>query len=255
MRTIQSLLGAKDAQLPLDRRIEALAVPDPGVAPDPHALGDHEEEIERCDERLIALRGEIAERRDRALARLGLKDLGTVEAERERLAEAVATIDREVAGATLCIQALRELAQDIDRPLREALGPGPAAAGAYLSRLTGGLYHSVVLDPDGRLAVERDDGTHFGSGALSRGARDQLALAVRLSLVRRLLGEPGFVVLDDAFLSSDPGRREALAAAVADLAREGWQILYFTFDPSLRDRLATLDAQVVELGSPAGRTV
>jgi uncharacterized protein YhaN len=253
MRTLKSLLGDGDERIPLDRRIEALAVPDPGTPPDPRALTAHEEEIEAFDERLVALRGETAERRDRALARLGLKDLGAVEAERDRLVEAVATIDREAAGATLCIQALRELAQDIDRPLREALGPGPAAAGAYLSRLTGGAYRSVVLDAEGRLAVERDDGTRFGSSALSRGARDQLSLAVRLSLVRRLLGEPAFVVLDDAFLSSDPGRREALAGAVADLAHEGWQILYFTFDPTLRDRLATLDAQVVELGAPAGR--
>jgi hypothetical protein len=253
MRTLESLLGDKDPHAPLDRRVQALAVPDPNVASDPRALSACEEEIQRIDERLIGLRGDITERRDRALARLGLKDLGAVEAERERLAEAVATIDRQAAGAALCLRALRELAQDIDRPLREALGPGPAAAGSYLSRLTGGAYRSVVLDPDGRLAVEREDGTRFGSTALSRGARDQLALAVRLSLVRRLLGEPGFIVLDDAFLSSDPGRREALAAALADLAREGWQILYFTFDPALRDRLATLDAQIVELGTPTGR--
>jgi uncharacterized protein YhaN len=171
-----------------------------------------------------------------------------VQAERERLTEAVAAIDRELAGGTLCLQALRELAQDIDRPLREALGAGPAAAGAYLAQLTGGAYRSVVLDADGKLAVERDDGTRFGSHALSRGARDQLSLAVRLSLVRRLLGQPAFLVLDDAFLSSDPGRREALANALAELAAEGWQILYFTFDPALRDRLAQLDAQVVHLG-------
>jgi recombinational DNA repair ATPase RecF len=251
LRTLRSLLGDIDSRVPLDRRVEALAVPDPGVAPDGNALSDLEREIEGFDERLVVLRGEVAERRDRTLTRLGLKDLGAVEAERDRLAEAVATIDREAAGATLCLQALRELAQDIDRPLREALGSGPAAAGFYLSRLTSGAYRSVVLDSDGRLAVEREDGTRFGSNALSRGARDQLSLAVRLSLVRRLLGEPAFLVLDDAFLSSDPGRREALAAAVADLANEGWQILYFTFDEALRDRMAALNANVVHL---AGRT-
>lgn len=253
LRTLRSLLGDVDSRVPLDRRVEALAVPDPGVTPDAGALSELECEIEGFDERLVALRGEVAERRDRTLTRLGLKDLGAVESERDRLSEAVATIDREAAGATLCLQALRELAQDIDRPLREALGSGPAAAGFYLSRLTSGAYRSVVLDPDGRLAVERDDGTRFGSNALSRGARDQLSLAVRLSLVRRLLGEPAFLVLDDAFLSSDPGRREALAAAIAELANEGWQILYFTFDEGLRDKLAALNANVVHLGTTAAR--
>lgn len=249
LRTLRSLLGNGSDPTPYDRRVEALAVPDPGMPPDPQMLIDLEREIEAFDDRLVVLRGEIAERRDRTLARLGLQDLGAVQAERERLAEAVAAIDRELAGGTLCLQALRELAQDIDRPLREALGAGPAAAGAYLAQLTGGAYRSVVLDADGRLAVEREDGTRFGSSALSRGARDQLSLAVRLSLVRRLLGEPAFLVLDDAFLSSDPGRREALTAALTELAAEGWQILYFTFDPALRDRLAQLQAQVVTLGA------
>ena len=44
--------------------------------------------------------------------------------------------------------------------------------------------------------------------------------------------------------------REALSAALAELAKEGWQILYFTFDPALRDRLARLDATVIELPPP-----
>ena len=69
--------------------------------------------------------------------------------------------------------------------------------------------------------------------------------------VRRLLGEPGFLALDDAFLTSDAGRREALASAFVELAEEGWQILYFTFDAALRDRLAGQGARVVELPAPS----
>ena len=42
----------------------------------------------------------------------------------------------------------------------------------------------------------------------------------------------------------------AASAALAELAKEGWQILYFTFDPALRDRLARLDATVIELPPP-----
>ena len=158
----------------------------------------------------------------------------------------LAAIDRDAAAARLCLTALRDPAQDIDRPAR-ALG---RAGGAYLARLTSGRYRSVVLDSDGRLAVERKDGSRFGSDALSRGARDQLSLAVRLALVRRLLGEPGFLVLDDAFISSDATRREALAVAIAELAQEGWQILYFTFDALLRDRLGQLHAKIVDLAAP-----
>lgn len=243
-QTLASLVGESTDY---GSAIERLAVPDPGVAPDPAELTLVERELEQADERLVRLRAEVAERRDRALAAIGLPDLGAADAEREHLAAAVEAIDREAAAAKLCLQALRELALDIDRPLREALGAGPGAAGGYLSRLTGGRYRAVVLDGSGRLAVERSDGMRFPDESLSRGARDQLALAVRLALVRRLVGEPAFLVLDDALLSSDPGRREALAASIADLAGEGWQILYFTFDPGLRDRFAALGARVVEL--------
>jgi uncharacterized protein YhaN len=51
-------------------------------------------------------------------------------------------------------------------------------------------------------------------------------------------------------MSSDGTRREALADALAELAREGWQILYFTFDPLVRDRLAQLRAKIVDLAAP-----
>lgn len=250
-RTVHGLLGETDAELPLERRIEAIAVSDPAVAPDPHELAALERDLEAFDERLLALKGEISDRRDRALTAIGLPDLAAAGAERERLAEGIATIDAETRGGQLGLKALRELSLDIDRPLREALGTGPGAAGSYLARLTAGRYVSVVLDGEGGLAVERDDGTRFGTDSLSRGAKDQLALAVRVALVRRLLGEPGFLALDDAFLTSDAGRREALAAAFTDLAQEGWQILYFTFDAGLRDRLASQGARVVELPTPS----
>ncbi len=248
-RTLASLLGdVPDSDI--DRRIELLAVPDAGIPADPTELMAAEQRIEQLDARLMRLRTELGDRRERTLAAIGLPDLSASEAERNRLAASIAEIDREAAAAKLCLAALRELARDIDRPLREALGPEAGGAGAYLSRLTSGRYRSVVLDGDGRLAVERKDGSRFGSEALSRGARDQLALAVRLALVRRLLGEPGFLVLDDAFLSSDETRREALATAIGELAQEGWQILYFTFDPLLRDRLARLHAKLVDLSAP-----
>ncbi len=253
LRALETVSGAASEPVRRRRLVEELAVEDPGVAADRAALAEAERSLEVLDAELLGLRGQLAERRDRALAALGLSEVGVAQEEAERLRLAVAGIDREAAAARLCLEALEDLAADIDRPLREALGAGPCAAGAYLGRLTGGAYGAVVLDGDGRLAVERADGTTFTNDALSRGARDQLALAVRLSLVRRLLGEPAFLVLDDAFLSSDPDRRESLAVALSELAAEGWQVLYFTFDPALRDRLAAIGARVVELSPPVGR--
>jgi len=249
-RTLESLLGSLDETQPIEDQLDGLRVEDPGIEPNPQRLADLESELEGFDARLLILRSQLTERRDRSLAAIGLDDIGKLRAERSRLREAVEQIDNQTQGASLALQGLRELSSDIDRPLREALGDGPEAAGRYLAKLTGGRYRAIALEGAQDLSVERDDGSRFPVEALSRGARDQLALAIRLSLVRRLLGEPGFLVLDDAFLTSDAGRREALTASLAELASEGWQILYFTFDPTLRDRLGQLDAKVIELPPP-----
>ncbi len=251
-RGLVSLLGTVDADLPVERQVEALAVDDPGLPPSPPELAALETEVEAWSVRLGDLRLEIKERRDQGLAALGLDDLGTAEAERERLARALEQIDHETQGAALALQALREIGQDFDRPLREALGSGPRAAGSYLARMTENRYRAVLLDGAGSLKVARQDGSELTTEQLSRGTRDQLSLAVRLALARRLLGEPGFFVFDDAFLSSDPARREPLARALAELADEGWQIIYLTFDPQLRDRLVELGANLVQLGRSDG---
>ena len=44
-----------------------------------------------------------------------------------------------------------------------------------------------------------------------------------------------FLILDDAFQHSDWHRRERLVAEMVAVARQGWQILYFTMDDHIRD--------------------
>lgn len=222
-------------------------VPDPGIPADPAALAEAEARLRELEDASLRLRESLAERRDRALASLGLADVSGLEGERARLAEQVDRVDREEHAARMCLDALGDISVDLDRPLRESLGDGPDGAGATLARLTGGRWTRVLPGEDGRLLVESADGARLPAASLSRGARDQLALAVRLALVRRLVGEPAFLVLDDAFLTSDGPRREALATAVAELSREGWQILFFTFDDAMRDLFAGLGARAIDL--------
>ncbi|MFM7143306.1 MAG: ATP-binding protein, partial [Alphaproteobacteria bacterium] len=221
--------------------------PDPGIPANPAALASAEARLRELEDASLRLREAIAERRDRVLASLGLADVSGLETERERLSEQAERIEREERAARLCLESLGELSFDLDEPLRESLGDGPEGAGATLAGLTGGRWVRVLPGDDGRLLVEASDGSRLPAAALSRGARDQVALAVRLALVRRLVGEPAFLVLDDAFLTSDAARRDALAAAVAELSREGWQIVFFTFDDAIRDAFADLGARVVEL--------
>lgn len=251
-RTLASLAGG--AAVATAAAVEPPAMPDPGIPADPSALAAAEARLRDLDDASLRLRETIAERRDRALASLGLADVSGLEAERERLDSQAERIEREERAARLCLEALGDLSLDLDGPLRESLGDGPDGAGATLARLTGGRWASVLPAEDGGLLVRGEDGSRLPASSLSRGARDQLALAVRLALVRRLLGEPAFLVLDDAFLTSDAARRSALATAVAQLSREGWQILFFTFDDAIRDAFAAEGARVVDLSRASRRT-
>ncbi len=70
---------------------------------------------------------------------------------------------------------------------------------------------------DGVIRVKRRDGTVLTADKLSSGAYDQLYLAVRLALGRRIAPDgAGFFIMDDPFIRSDPDR---LVASDADAGR------------------------------------
>ncbi|HPZ22974.1 MAG TPA: hypothetical protein PKV05_08145, partial [Bacillota bacterium] len=115
--------------------------------------------------------------------------------------------------------------------------------------ITAGKYTRVLLDPQLNLQVETCQGLELPASALSQGTFDQLYLALRLSLAQDMLaGSPGFLILDDAFLCADSARLEKMLALMARLARDGWQILYFTMDERfLRAAPAHTDNAVIFL--------
>jgi len=48
-----------------------------------------------------------------------------------------------------------------------------------------------------------------------------------------------FLILDDAFQYSDWDRRKLLTDKVVDLAKKGWQIIYFTMDDNIKELFDT----------------
>jgi hypothetical protein len=110
----------------------------------------------------------------------------------------------------------------------------------YFSRITGGLYDSVEFDPaDGVILVHSHDGTTLTADKLSSGAYDQLYLAVRLALGRRIAPDgAGFFIMDDPFIRSDPDRLAQQMSLLTDIVREGWQIIYFSSKGEVKEALA-----------------
>jgi uncharacterized protein YhaN len=97
-------------------------------------------------------------------------------------------------------------------------------------RITDDRYTGVTYDAgDQVLRVHRDGRDPLTPRQLSHGTTDQLYLAARIGLADQLLGtEPGFFLMDDAFLPADRTRLRDGFEVLRDLADDGWQILYFT---------------------------
>ncbi len=80
-----------------------------------------------------------------------------------------------------------------------------------------------------------DDYNKFNLKDLSTGAKEQVMLALRVGFLKYLFRDKsGFIILDDAFQHSDYERRQALVDSLVELAKDKWQIFYFTMDDNIK---------------------
>ena len=108
-----------------------------------------------------------------------------------------------------------------------------------LKKITG-RYTNLELK-DNELMIS-DAWQNFPFSELSTGAQEQVLLALRIGFAQKWLRREAdqlFLILDDAFQYSDWSRREYLLDMVIELAKSGWQILYFTMDDHIRDLFDT----------------
>ncbi len=106
---------------------------------------------------------------------------------------------------------------------------------AQFAALTGRDGRRVRIDDRFRLVPVESDGSELASAQLSRGARDQLQLAVRLAVTDLLAGSvPLPLFLDDPFVHFDAERLEHLRAALGRLA-ESRQWILLTHRADLAD--------------------
>ena len=100
---------------------------------------------------------------------------------------------------------------------------------------------------DGQLRVIPAHGESVQPEQLSRGAQEQLYLALRLAHIRHhaSLTSPLPVIMDDVLVNFDPDRASRTAEALMSLTRDstygpGHQILYFTCHPQTADILCKM---------------
>jgi len=96
-------------------------------------------------------------------------------------------------------------------------------------------YVGVEIE-DGIFKVIDTFNQEFDLADLSTGTREQIFLALRMGFAKRIMqGDTAFLILDDAFQHSDWERRPRVVDISFELAKQGWQIIYFTMDDHIRD--------------------
>ena len=171
--------------------------------------------LEGCTTRLAAMEGAISAKGDAVALTAAL----------ERCNEAITAAQEQSEAIDLAMAALKSA----DETLRSRFSPQiTAEAGELLAQLTGGRYPRVLLEPDMRLSVRAEDGTVMrAAAAMSCGTADQMYLALRLAMVRRLLPQDAPLVLDDALVNFDDERARA-AVELLTREAENRQVILFT---------------------------
>lgn len=198
----------------------------PAAAPDPEALQIDEAKLRydlaAAQKEQLRLTAALAKQRGMIEAK---GDAVALRAELEQTEEALNAAQQAAQAVELAAGAV----QAADETLRSRFSPQiTAEAGAILAELTEEKYSSLLLAPDMRLSVREADGVVLRpAAAMSCGTADQMYLALRLAMCRRLLPESAPLVLDDTLVNFDD-TRAAAALRLLHHEAENRQILLFT---------------------------
>jgi len=95
-------------------------------------------------------------------------------------------------------------------------------------------YNKISLVDD--TMIVSDSFNNFPVNMISDGATEQVFLALRIGMAKHWFKKDElFLILDDAFIHSDYNRRPKLIDKMLELAKNGWQIICFTFDDNIRN--------------------
>jgi uncharacterized protein YhaN len=207
-------------------------------------LADLERDLERAFEHLGGVKREIES--------LENDTQGTkVRYELRQVEDELRTRAREWAVYEAAAAAIDDIRRDFERTHQpQAL----VEAARLFERMTRGRYRNIWTPlGEKRLIVDDDRRQSFPVQSLSRGTREQLLLAVRLAVVRKLSAD-GIslpVILDDVIVNFDEERATATAELLLELAGQGQQVIFFTCHKHLAHLFASRGVEPVWLPMPS----
>lgn len=211
-------------------------------------------ERRNVSDRIQRLENEVAELRSRQKPVGSLSDI-------DRIKTGIANVDAQLDALQNRWDALERTESNL-RIVIERLGQyeSPTVldlASEYIERLTEGECYRLTTDDSGTqiLATTRQATRPQTIQQLSRGTRDQVALALRLALiqVRAEDSDRCPLILDDVFITADDDRAEAVADLLMDITEDGQQIIFFTCQNDILDLFKRRNAGIryLEAQQPA----
>ncbi|MEW6229482.1 MAG: hypothetical protein AB1700_15555, partial [Bacillota bacterium] len=175
-----------------------------------------EEDVRRLRERVKTLEDERYEAR-KELSRLeGQSPINIAQAELE-----LARLEREREDAELLADALTEACKELNAAIADFQASHrnrlEEAATGHFRRITGVHGRSVVIDDEFRVSLN-DNGVPCDLAQLSKGAQDQLYIALRLAIADLLAADVGLpLIFDDPFASCDSTRLANLGQTLRNI--------------------------------------
>lgn len=222
--------------------------------------GFNEEDRESLEQRLSAIEQKLKElggRERETAASFGslaakaeniaaLDELASMRQDKSMLEAGIDNLARQWARLALAEGILLEAKRKFERERQPQV---MRAASEIFSQITGGRWKGLKMSlEDARLEILPEYGEPLPPWKLSRGAREQAYLALRLAYImdhaRRAMPLP--VIMDEILVNFDPERAARAAKAIAGMAQnppEGkfQQVLYFTCQPHAADALRGAD--------------
>ena len=168
-----------------------------------------------------------------------VKSVAGLEGVLDRLSALIQTIEVDADNARATDAALDLLKKDERSRVGELFFGTESRVSERFAQITDGRYESVHYDEaQNELWVRTASGLDLRPKQLSQSTFDQLYFAVRTAFAQSIFVEqPGFLLLDDAFLAADATRLERQVRIIGELAENGWQVIYFTANDATKDQL------------------
>ena len=216
---------------------EKPGLPQKQAADDPERVDRHvralDAAIENLENEVAKLQGErtacLDELRD--LERENPINIAQAELELEAMMARRERIRLQADALTLAYLELNEAIREFHASHRIRL---EEAAMKYFERITGIPGRVVIIDDDFKVRLDVN-GENCDIAQLSKGAQDQLYIALRLAIADLLSADINLpLIFDDPFVTSDSERLDKIGAALSHLGRER-QIIVLSHNEDLRN--------------------